>query len=180
MLRIDQEAFEPFNELTNTFEKIPEIHLELEHSLISIQKWESKWKKPFLAHGEKTMEELLDYIRCMTIKKAPEPEVYEYLSKDNIEKIVKYIEDPMTATTIHYRGGSSGSSNETVTAEVVYYWMLKLGIPMETEKWHFNRLWMLLQVFQSKDNPKKLSKSEAAQERMRLNAERRKKYNSKG
>lgn len=180
MLRIDQEASELFDELTNTFEKSPEIHLELEHSLISIQKWEAKWKKPFLARGEKTMDELLDYIRCMTIKNAPDLEVYKYLSKHNVEKVVRYIEDPMTATTIHHRGNSSNSTNETVTAEVVYYWMFKLGIPIETEKWHFNKLWMLLQVFQVKDNPKKLSKVEAAQERMRLNAERRKKYNSKG
>lgn len=181
MLRIDQESYEDYKEETNEFFIIPEIHLELEHSLISIQKWESRWNKPFLDKKKKTKEELIDYIRCMTIKPALDPLLYWYISNNNVERIVRYIENPMSATTVTHKFDSAGvTRNEIVTAEVIYYWMFKLGIPIEVEKWHFNRLYKLLEVFDAKDNQKKLSKAEAARERMRLNAERRARYNSAG
>lgn len=181
LLEIIQDAYEIFKEETNEFINVPSIHLKLEHSLISIQKWESKWKKAFLGPEKKTNAELIDYIRCMAIQSNAGEDVYQYLSPQNIRKVIQYIEDPMTATTISQNSmNGSGGRGEIVTAEVIYYWMFKLGLPLELEKWHFNRLWMLLQVFNAKDNPKKLSKAEAAQQRMKLNAERRKKYKSKG
>ena len=159
---------------------VKEQTLQLEHSLVSLSKWESKWKKPFLTKEDKTPEETIDYIRCMTLTPNVKPEVYKCLTHDNIAKINNYISDPMTATTINMQGLSKGGK-EIVTSELVYYWMVALNIPFECQKWHLNRLITLIQVCNVKNTPpKKMSKRDIMSRNAALNAARRKKYNSKG
>lgn len=159
---------------------VKEQTLQLEHSLVSLSKWESKWKKPFLTKEDKTPEETIDYIRCMTLTPNVKPEVYNCLTHDNITKINNYISDPMTATTINMQGLSKGGK-EIVTSELVYYWMVALNIPFECQKWHLNRLITLIQVCNVKNTPpKKMSRRDIMSRNAALNAARRKKYNSKG
>lgn len=180
MLEIEVKGAEMFNEETSEFFHTKGATLQLEHSLISISKWESKWKKPFMvSNPPKTTEETLDYIRCMTINKKVDPDVYLGISPEQMTQINNYIEDSMTATTFNETSG--GHSREIVTAELVYYWMMKCGIPMECEKWHINRLITLIRVFGVKDAPKKkMSKAEIMARNKELNDQRRAKYNTKG
>ena len=181
MLTITIPASEFFNERTQEFFTLKEQTLQLEHSLVSLSKWESKWCKPFLSkQKELTLEETLDYIKCMTITQNVNPDVYNRLSQSNIEEIDKYIAAPMTATTF-YNNTSEGRVKETVTSELIYYWMISLNIPMECQKWHLNRLLTLIRVCNVKNTPpKKMSKGDIMRRNAALNAARRKKLNSKG
>lgn len=185
MLRITVPAVEEselWDEATETFVKNPGVKeqtLQLEHSLISISKWESKWCKPFISKDEKTDEETIDYIRCMTINQNVDPSVYDHLTTDNLKDIRDYINAPMTATTV--REIKSNNSKEIVTSELIYYWMISLQIPVEFDKWHLNRLMTLIKVFNVKNTPpKKMSKREIMSRNAALNAARRKQLNSKG
>lgn len=154
--------------------------LQLEHSLVSISKWESKWHKPFLGHKEKTDEEVMDYIKCMTITQNVRPEIYNLLSNENILRINDYIDDPMTATTFSNRE-TKKFSREIITSEVIYEWMIALGIPFECQKWHINRLITLIKVRSIKSQPAKKRKAhETSDYYAALNASRRKKLNTKG
>lgn len=153
--------------------------LMLEHSLVSISKWESKWHKPFLTNNNKTDDEILDYIRCMIINpNIPDDAIY-FLTNDDIKKINSYIEDPMTATTFHtYKNpdkpGGSGRKQETMTSEIIYYWMIENGIPPEFQKWHLNRLLTLIRVCNIKNNSEnKMSKKDALAQHKSLNQARR-------
>lgn len=163
---------------------VKETKLQLEHSLISLKKWEQKWHKPFLdKSGELTYEELCDYIRCMTLTHGVDPEIYHWIPKDTIDIVVNYIKDPMTATW--FRGnnlvGAQRNSREIVTAEIIYYWMITLNIPVEFQKWHLNQLLTLIKVVNIKNGkPQKVDQRKAAQERAKLNAQRRSALNSKG
>ena len=175
--------FEGFNESTNQFFKVKETTLQLEHSLISLKTWEQKWHIPFL-NNKKTVEQTIDYIRCMTINKNVDPIIYYVIPQNVIDEIGKYIEDPMTATWFNESGliGASTKKGEIVTAEIIYYWMIELGVPVEFEKWHLNTLLTLIRVIsikRNKDNDKVNRKMTNA-ERAALNAKRRAKYNSKG
>lgn len=154
--------------------------LQLEHSLVSLSKWESKWHKPFLAQKDLTVEETLDYIKCMTLTKDVPPEVYAHLTNEHVKKVWEYISDPMTATT--FREDGSGKKNrEIITAEIIYYWMVAFGIPFECQKWHLNRLMTLIRVCNIKNQPeKKRSKSEIMRSNTALNAARRKQLHSRG
>lgn len=160
---------------------IPRIQvLNLEHSLVSLSKWESKYCKPFFSKSEKTSEEIFDYIRMMTVTKNVEPEVYGHLTQANINDIRAYIDAPMTATTFGKEAKTS-PSREIITAELIYYWMIALNIPFECQKWHINRLLTLIKVCNIKNTPpKKRSKGEIMRRNAALNAERRAKLNSKG
>lgn len=154
--------------------------LQLEHSLVSISKWESKWCRAFLSKSELTIEETLDYIKCMTLNKNVDPEVYEHITPSNIEEIKSYIAAPMTATYF-YETKNGKPNRETITSELIYYWMIALNIPVEFEKWHLNRLLTLVQVCNVKNQPnKKMSRSELASRNRALNAARRQQLNSKG
>ena len=155
-------------------------NLQLEHSLISLSKWESKWCKAFFSKREKTHEEITDYIRCMTLTQNVKPEVYEYLTRENIAQIQQYIESPMSAT--YFAENKNGRiNNETVTSELIYYWMIALNIPFECQKWHLNRLLTLVRVCNLKNQPaKKMSKRELAGRNAALNAARKKQLNTRG
>ena len=155
--------------------------LQLEHSLVSLSKWESKWCKPFLSKENKTYEETIDYIKCMTITQNVNPEVYNRLTNPNIQAVNNYIDAPMTATTFYNNNAQKGRGKETITSELIYYWMISLNIPMECQKWHLNRLLTLIRVCNIKNTPpKKVNKKEVASRYAALNAARRSKLNSKG
>jgi oligoribonuclease NrnB/cAMP/cGMP phosphodiesterase (DHH superfamily) len=180
MLQITIPAVELWDERKQEFVITKEQTLQLEHSLVSISKWESKWCKPFLSKQEKTLEETLDYIKCMTITQNVDPEVYNYLTNKNIEEINKYIDAPMTATYFSDEKNSK-TSREQVTAELIYYWMIAFNIPFECQKWHLNRLLTLIKVCNIKNQPpKKRSKKEIMSRNAALNAARRKRLNTSG
>lgn len=154
--------------------------LHLEHSLVSLSKWESKWCKAFLSKNELSYEETVDYIKCMTLTQNVDPSVYDHLTNENVMDVKNYIEAPMTATTFTEDKTSKGS-REIVTAELIYYWMITLNIPVEFQKWHLNRLLTLIRVCNVKNAPrKKRSKKEIMSRNAALNAARRKQMNSKG
>jgi len=155
--------------------------LQLEHSLISLSKWESKWKKPFLSVREPLKpEELLDYIRCMTIGGNVDPDAYNYLSADEIKRIFEYVNDAHTATTITNRPNRS-HRNETITSELIYYWMIECQIPHECEKWHLNRLLTLIKICNIKQGPEqKMSRQSIYAQNRALNSARRAKMHSRG
>lgn len=154
--------------------------LQLEHSLISLSKWESKWCKPFLSSEDKTIEETVDYIKFMTLTPNVNPEVYMHLTRANMQEISDYIQAPMTATTFSDSKNQKGK-REIITAELIYYWMIALNIPFECQKWHLNKLLTLIKVCNIKNAPpKKMSKKETKNQYEALNAARRKKLNSKG
>ena len=169
-----------WDEANGKFVTSKEQKLVLEHSLVSLSKWESKWCKPFLSRQEKTTEETIDYIRCMTLTQNVNPKVYNFLTDENIRDVNAYIEAPMTATW--FSNSNTGKQNrEQITAELVYYWMIALNIPFECQKWHLNRLLTLIRVCEIKNSPpKKMSKREILNRNAALNAARRKQLNSKG
>lgn len=178
-----REHEELWDELKEQFIPIPaqkEVTLQLEHSLISLSKWESKWCKPFFTNEEKTYEETIDYIKCMTINPNVKPEIYRRLTQENVRQINEYIGAPMTATVINESPGKRGRKQK-ITSELIYYWMIALNIPFECEKWHLNRLMTLIRVCNAENQPpKKRSKAELAKNYAALNAARRKQLNSKG
>ena len=154
--------------------------LQLEHSLVSISKWESKWCKPFLGKESKTYEETIDYIRCMTLTQNVNPKIYTMLSAENIMAVNNYIEAPMSATFLH-ESENKRPSREAITSELIYYWMISYQIPFECQKWHLNRLLMLIRVCSVKNTPvKKRSARDIMNQNAALNAARRKQYNTKG
>lgn len=156
----------------------PEIKtIRLEHSLISLSKWESKWHKPFLSRDKHTYEETLDYIRCMTITQNVNPEVYNHITDDIIKQVDEYINDPMTATTFPEDPNKSKSpSVETTTSELVYYWMTSFNIPKECETWHFNRLMTLIKICEVKNAPKKKMSMKDIMSRNKARNEANKKF----
>ena len=175
MLQITIPASELWDEQNQKFINKKEQTLVLEHSLVSLSKWESKWCKPFISNKEHTREETLDYIRCMTITQNVDPEVYERMTDDYIDEINKYIGSKMTATWFTDKKKGKASS-EQITSELIYYWMISLNIPFECQKWHLNRLLTLVQVCNEKNQPpKKMSKRDTANQYRSLNAARRKK-----
>lgn len=179
MIRINVQSVELFNEKENSFTWSPEAELVLEHSLVSLSKWESKWCKPFLTKGKKTSEETIDYIRAMTLTQNVNPIVYSYLSQKNIDDISAYIESPMTATTF---GKETGTPNkEIITAELIYYWMISFNINFECRKWHLNTLLTLIKVCNIKNQPtKKLSRKDLAARNRQLNDARKQQLNTTG
>lgn len=180
MLHINVDGGEFFDEDSQEFIIVKPQHLVMEHSLLSLSKWEANWKKPFLTETNKSNEEYLDYIRCMTISQNVDPLVYRCLTLRNFNEIKRYIDDPHTATTIKDVGGRA--SKRTVTSELIYFWMIANNIPMECEKWHLNRLLTLIRVCNIENNPKKkkMGRSAILQQNRELNAARRAKYHTKG
>ena len=180
MLQLTIPATELWDESNETFLYTEEQTLELEHSLVSLSKWEAKWHKPFLTKENKTIEETIDYIKCMTLTENVDETVYSLLNNEHLKKINEYIEDPMSATTIKelQRGKRNG---EQVTSELIYYWMTALNIPVEYERWHLNRLFTMIRVCNIKNQPpKKMGKRAVMNQNRALNEARRQQYNTKG
>ena len=180
MLQIILEEPEMWNEEKQEFVNAKGQTLQLEHSLVSISKWESKWHKAFLGKQPKTLEETLDYVKCMTLTQNVDPATYLKLKPEHFRVIKEYIDSPMSATRISdfHKAANNG---ETVTSELIYYWMTAMNIPFECQKWHLNRLLTLIRICSIKSQPpKKRSRSEVLRQNHALNEARRKKYNSRG
>lgn len=180
MLKITVPAIELYDEAKEEFVSSKEQVLQLEHSLVSISKWESKWCKPFLSKDDKTTEESIDYIRCMTITQNVPDDTYSRISLKHVEEVAAYIEAPMTATIFSSTKKGPGS-REIITSEIIYYWMIAMNIPFECQKWHLNRLLTLINVCNIKNQPpNKMSKKELIERNKMLNASRRNAMNSRG
>ena len=180
MLQITIPAVENWDQVNETFIQRPEKTIQLEHSLVSVAKWEAKWKKPFFGKEEKTNEQAIDYIRCMTLTKNVDPDIYLGLTRENVEAIKVYIDDTHTATWFA-EDKNAKKSHGIITAEIIYYWMIALQIPIEFQKWHLNRLLTLIRVCNEKNKPpKKMSKREILSRNSQLNAARRAKLGSMG
>lgn len=181
MLTITIPGDEFFDEEKQEFTYSPELVLSLEHSLVSLSKWESIWEKPFLGPGEKTTEEVLSYIENMILTPDIPPGIASKFPEEVIEEINNYINAKMTATWFR-EVPNAPKSREIITAELLYYWMITARIPLECQHWHLNRLLTLLRVFNEKNSPQKKVKmsGDMLAERNRLNAERKKQLGSNG
>jgi len=178
MLTIVVPGVEMFDDVTQEFTTEGDVILELEHSLVSLSKWESKYEKPFLGNDDKTSEEVVGYIEAMTMNEVPEV-VFQKLSAKHIATINEYIDAKMTATWFHDR--PNPPNREVITAEVIYYWMIAFNIPFECERWHLNRLFTLIRVCSIKnEKPKSMSKAEISRQNAELNAQRRAQYGTRG
>ncbi len=181
MLWIDIPETEMFDEKSGNLIAVSATKIQLEHSLVSLAKWESKWKKPFLGKDDKTTEEIQDYIKCMTITQNVNPLVYTAITPEIIMRVNDYINDSMTATWFNNRENGGRPSRQVITAEIIYYQMIALNIPFECQKWHLNRLLTLIRVCSIKNQPpKKMRKRDQLNRNSQLNAARRKQMNSKG
>lgn len=180
MLDITIPETELWDDRKETFIYVKEQHLKLEHSLVAISKWEAKYHKPFLFTRDKTDEEILFYIKCMTVTQNVKPEVYLCINEEHTRQIQEYIEDPMTAT-VFTDDNNKSTSSRFITSELIYCWMIFLKIPVKFEKWHLNRLLTLIRVCNVENQPrKKMSSADTARHYAELNEARRKKYNTRG
>lgn len=186
MLKITIPKREYYDDEKNEFITLEkDTTLQLEHSLVSISKWESKWHRSFLNNGPKDIEETIDYIRCMTITQNVDPTTFLFITDNNIKAVMEYIDDPMSATTfgedIIPKVEGKFQKKEIITSELIYYWMTICNVPMECQKWHLNRLLNLIRICEIKNQPpKKMSKSEIMNRNKALNAARRKRLGSRG
>ena len=186
MKQIAIPSAELYDERTQEFIEVKGQILQLEHSLVSLSKWESKWKKPFLSEDKKTNEEIIDYVRCMTLTQNVNPLIYKVIPMNVFEEIFSYINDPMSATVINEINipNAPKKKKEVVTSELIYYWMVALQIPFECQKWHLNRLMNLIRICEIKNTPpdkrKKMLRSEILSRNAALNQARRAAIGTKG
>ena len=183
MLQIVIPEVERYDDLNNLFFTTPGKTLQLEHSLVSVSKWEAKWCKPFLSKEKMSTEETIDYIRCMTITQNVNPTVYQNIDGHIVDTVMKYIDAKMTATWFTEQNNKqiSGINKEVITSEIIYYWMIALTIPFECQKWHLNRLITLIKVCNIKNTPKnKMGKKDLISRNKALNEMRKKEYNTTG
>ena len=180
MLEILVPGTELYDEVSAEFVVVDDFVLELEHSLVSLSKWESFFEKPFLGKETKTTEEVIKYIECMSLNPKIPPGVISRLSPENLDSITRYIDAKMTATWFHDQTNHA-PSREIVTAELIYYWMISLNIPTEFQFWHLNRLFTLIKIFNVKNaKPKKMGRAEILARNRDLNAQRRAQMGTRG
>lgn len=171
---------EVFNDETQEFTTQGDVTIVLEHSLVSLAKWEAIWEKPFLDDSDKTPEETLSYVQQMCLGDFPE-EILQNFSEDNVLSINKYLDAKMTATWFNDTKVTPKRGSEAVTAEIIYYWMISLNIPLECETWHLNRLFTLIKVCNQKNAPpKKMTPNEIAARNRALNEKRRAQMKTNG
>ena len=174
-------AADYFDEENEKFITTKEHKLVIEHSLVSISKWESKWKKPFISNEDKTVEELQDYVRCMTLTQNVDENVYKIIPASILNEVIEYMNDTMSATWFSDINKNNGRNGETITSELIYYWMTAANIPIECQKWHLNRLMTLIRIAGEKNQPpKKMSKNDILKQNKSLNAMRRARAKSRG
>lgn len=179
MLELKVKATEFYDELKNEFVYTEPVTLRLEHSLVSLSKWESKWKVPFLSAKKLTQDQAIDYIKCMTINQNVNDNVYRALTAEDLKTIENYISEEKTATT--FARTNEIPSRQVVTSELIYFWMSSYNIPFECQKWHLSRLLTLIRIANIKNQPeKKMSKRAIMSQNSKLNAARRKAMHSKG
>jgi len=180
VLQLEIPEREFFDNDTQTFTIYKKETLQLEHSLVSLSKWEANWCKPFLTTTTKTTEETIDYIKCMTITQNVKPEVYMHMPQEVFVTVDDYINKQMTATWFN-EPKTQSKTREVITSELIYYWMVALTIPMDCQKWHLNRLLTFIKVCNIKNQPpKKQGRKEALSQRAALNQARRSQNNTKG
>lgn len=180
MLRIVIEASEVYNEEDSSFQTFDDIVLELEHSLISLSKWESKYQKPFLSSDKRTGEEIFGYLKAMVVSPEVDLDVLYRCSQKDIDKIQEYIDSSQSATTFGIMPERRGPG-EVITSELIYYWMVAFNIPFECETWHINRLFSLIKICNIKNaKPRKMSRNEIAMKNREINEKRRKELNTTG
>ena len=180
MLTIVVPGTEMFDETSQEFVTKDDVILELEHSLVSLSKWESKFKKPFLTDEQKTSEETMYYIEAMITSLNHPIDTVLRLSRENITQINNYVESTQSATTFGQMPETKGRG-EVITSELIYYWMVAFNIPFECESWHLNRLFALVRICNIKNSkPKKMSRNEIASRNRELNALRRERYGTSG
>lgn len=180
MLKIVVPGDEIFDEQSQEFGTKNDVTLELEHSLVSLSKWESIYEIPFLNKDEKTTEQTIDYIKCMTLTPEVPEEIFSRLSEQNMEEINNYIDAKMTATWFNEPPGAP-QTRDVITSELIYYWMIVFQIPIELEHWHLNRLFTLIRVCNIKQSkPRKMSRAELAARNRELNAQRRAQLGTRG
>lgn len=176
MLEIEVVTEESFDETTEKFVKSETVRLRLEHSLVSLSKWEGIHEKPFLSNQKRTDEETISYIKAMIIDREPSPEVFYKLLADHMDEIMKYVAAKATGTFLPEQPNSSGR-RETITSEKIYYWMSKLNIDMSCQHWHLNKLFAHLRLHALLDGPKQKMTME---QRRALNAQRKREWNTTG
>lgn len=180
MLTIKIPGREVYDEETFEFYTVDDVEVELEHSLLSLSKWEAEFEKPFLTNTEKTQEEALGYVKAMILTPNLPEDILDRFTQTNMDEINAYINKTMSATTFRELQGGNTSS-EQITSELIYYWMFTCQIDIECERWHLNRLFTTIKVFGAKNGKqKKLSKSEIAAQNRALNAERRAQMGTSG
>lgn len=181
MLEITIPGIELFDNETQEFSNTRSYTFVIEHSLVSLSKWESKWHKPFLAKDQRSFEESVDYVRCMTLTQNIPEDIYKNITDEVMRQVIAYIDDPMTATWFNDRRKGGRQRGEVTTAEIIYYWMVALNIPFECQKWHLNRLMTLIQVCNIKnEDPKKMSKKDMLNQNRELNEKRKAAAQTKG
>lgn len=172
---------EVFNEETGEFSVLDPFELHLEHSLVSLSKWESIWEKPFLSNDAKTSEETQSYIKCMILTPNPPDDLFDRFDKYHYDAVSAYIESKQSATTFGTMPEVKGRRGETITSELIYYWLVVFNVPFEAETWHLNRLLSLIRICNVKNSkPKKMSKGEMVEQRRKLNEERKSQYGTRG
>jgi len=181
VLTITVPGIQLWDEVLEEFTNAEGFILELEHSLVSLSKWESFYEKPFLASEAKTTEETISYIKFMILNPNFPPEVFSRLSDENLSEINTYIDAKMTATWFTDTAPAAKKSAEVITAELIYYWMITFHIPIEFQYWHLNRLFTLIKICNVKNTPpKKMSRSEILAQNRSLNEQRKAQMGTKG
>lgn len=179
MLELNIKSTEFYDEEKNQFIEVKPVVLRLEHSLVSVSKWEAKWKIPFLSLKQKDQKQSIDYIRCMTMNQNVDPLVYRCITKEQMDAVNEYISDEKTATTFTERSGRP--SRQGITSELIYFWMAQYNIPFECQKWHLSRLLTLIRIASIKNAPEdKMPNSAIYAQNRKLNAARRKAMHTKG
>ena len=181
MLSINIKSRELFDERTSEFITVKGGTLKLEHSLVSISKWESEWKIPFLSKKPKAKEQIDDYIRCMSVNGDPDPILIASISSKDKNRIIDYIDEKQTATWFTNLDDKRNTQSDIITSERIYYWMIAYQIPHEYEKWHLSRLLTLIEICNRENTPpKKMSQAEIIARNKVLNAERKARLHSRG